>query len=213
MLLYDHPRSGNCHKVRLLLSMLGLPYEARFVDVPNGGHRQAWFGAINPLEQIPVLEDGDVRVQDSQAILVYLAKRYGPCWLPGEPVAAARVMEWLSFAAKEIALSLQVARLHHILDEETDIVAATAASHRVLRLMNAHLATRAFLAGDRASIADLACFPYVALSHEARIDHGDYPAVAAWVQRIVDMDGYVAMEGLPPARRQTDDGTTREMSQ
>ena len=71
--LYDHPRSGNCHKVRLLLSVLGLAYEAVFVDVLAHVNHQPWFDRINPIQQIPVLVDDGFTIQDSQAILVYLA--------------------------------------------------------------------------------------------------------------------------------------------
>lgn len=197
MILYDHPRSGNCHKVRLMLSICGLPYAVRFVDVPAGVNREGWFTEINPLQQIPVLVDGNETIQDSQAILVYLARHYNPAWFPDSPVAAARVMEWLSFAAKEIAVSLQVARLYYILGEAADIEAVTAASLRVLDILEQRLQKSAFLAGDQPTIADLACFPYVALSREAMIDLSGHPSVARWVERIVSMPGYIPMPGLP----------------
>lgn len=197
--LYDHPRSGNCHKVRLLLSMLGLGYESRFVDVLNDVHHEAWFVELNPLQQIPVLIDGDYRVQDSQAILVYLARRYGLAWFSEEARELGRIVEWLSFAANEIANSLQLARLHYLIGEEVDIGRADAAGRRVLRLLGARLASRPWLAADRPTVADLACFPYVGLAREGRLPLDDHPHVLAWIERIVRLDGYVSMGGLPPA--------------
>src|SRR3546814_7964910 len=83
--LYDHPKSGNCHKVRLLLSILGLPCKNVFVDVPGGANREPSFTRINPLRQIPVLIDEDYIVQDSQAILLYLGHRGGSPWVGQDP--------------------------------------------------------------------------------------------------------------------------------
>jgi glutathione S-transferase len=197
--LYDHPRSGNCHKVRLLLSMLGLPHESRFVEVLEGVHNEPWFVELNPLRQIPVLSDGGFRVQDSQAILVYLARRYGPDWLPNDPEGLARTMEWLSFAANEIGNSLQPARLFFIVGEHTDIALAQAKGRRALGHLDARLAGRDWLAAERATVADLACFPYVGLCREGRLPLDEFRHVGAWIERIRQLPGYIAMEGLPDA--------------
>jgi glutathione S-transferase len=197
--LYDHPRSGNCHKVRLLLSMLRLPYESRFVEVLKGVHNEPWFVELNPLKQIPVLTDGPIRVQDSQAILVYLARRYGPEWLPDDAEGLARAMEWLSFAANEIGNSLQPARLFFIVGEHTDIALAQARGMRALGHLDARLADRDWLAAERATVADLACFPYVGLSGEGRLPLDEFRHVGAWIERIRQLPGYVAMAGLPEA--------------
>lgn len=200
MILYDHPRSGNCHKVRLLLSILRLPYESRFVQVLEGVHNEPWFVELNPLRQVPVLTDGDFRVQDSQAILTYLARRYGPHWISDDAQEFARIVEWLSFAANEIGNSLQPARLFHIVGEHTDIELATRKGLRALGLLDARLSARSWLAADRPTIADLACFPYVGLSREGKLPLDDYRHVTAWIERIRGLDGYVGMEGLPAPR-------------
>jgi glutathione S-transferase len=75
--LYDAPPSGNCHKVRLLLSLLALPYQTQPVDLRGGEQRRPDSLQRNPFGQVPVLDDDGLIVRDSQAILVYLAKRYG----------------------------------------------------------------------------------------------------------------------------------------
>ena len=201
--LYDHPRSGNCHKVRLLLSMLGLPYESRFVEVLKGVHHEQWFIELNPLQQIPVLQDGNFRVQDSQAILVYLALRYGPTWGSTDPQELGRITEWLSFAANEIGNSLQLARLHYLIGETCDIAAADRKGRRVLRLLDQRLAGRDWLAAERPTVADLACFPYVGLSREGRLPLEDYGNILAWIDRIVALPGYVGMDGLPRPESET----------
>src|SRR5271169_431085 len=111
MILHGTELSGHAHRVELLLRMLGLPY--RFVAAPATVRATPEFHQMNPLRQIPVLQDGDLTLADSNAILVYLAKRYAPgsLWLPEEPVAAADVQRWLSIAAGEVRYGPATARM------------------------------------------------------------------------------------------------------
>lgn len=177
--------------------MLRLPYESRFVQVLEGVHNEPWFVELNPLRQIPVLTDDAFRVQDSQAILVYLARRYGPHWISDDAYELAHITEWLSFAANEIGNSLQPARLYYIVGEHTDIERAQAKGRRALGLLDDRLSIREWLGAERPSIADLACFPYVGLSREGQLPLDDYAHVLAWIERIRRLEGYVSMEGLP----------------
>jgi glutathione S-transferase len=195
--LYDHPRSGNCHKVRLLLSMLALPCQSVFVDVLAGLNHGTWFDQINPKQQIPVLVDDGFVIQDSQAILVYLARAYDSQWFPDSPREAGQIVEWLSFAAKEVANGLQASRLFYIADEGIDIKSAQLEGARALATLDRHLVKRRWLCLDRPTIADLACFPYVGLAREGRLPLDAHPQVMAWIKRLVDLPGYVSMEGLP----------------
>jgi glutathione S-transferase len=199
--LYDHPLSGNGHKVRLLMSMLGLEHEHIFTDVPAGKvqHEPA-FVALNPLRQIPVLLDGDVVLWDSQAILVYLARAYGPQWLPEDAPSLGRVMQWLSFAANEIGNSLQPARVYYLLGEHIDIDTAQRKGRRVLAVLDAELATRDWLSHDRPTIADLACFPYVGLCREGKLPLDEHPHILGWIDRIRSLPGYIPMRGLQDPR-------------
>jgi glutathione S-transferase len=199
--LYDHPRSGNCHKVRLLLSMLGLSYQSVFVDVLADVNHQSWFDQINPIQQIPVLVDDGFTIQDSQAILVYLAKRYDGRWFSDDPREAGQIVEWLSFAAKEVANGLQASRLFYIADESIDIEAAHSEGRRVLTILDQRLTDRRWLCLDRPTIADVACFPYVGLAREGKLPLDEHKEVMAWIERIVGLDGYVPMDGLPSPRR------------
>lgn len=196
--LYDHPLSGNCHKVRLFLSMLDQTYESVLIDVLKGVNREERFSRVNPLQQIPVLAADDYVVQDSQAILTYLAWRYRPIWAGADAFEAGAIAQWLSFAANEIGNSLQPARVYHLLGEEVDIEAAQRKGLRVLQLLDRRLTQQDWLACDRPTIADLACFPYAALCREGRLPLDDYPHVLAWIGRIVALEGYVSMPGLPP---------------
>src|SRR5262249_24554505 len=98
--LHRRPLSGHCHRVELMLDVLGLPYQKGDIDLASGEHKKAPFLALNAFGQVPVIEDDGFILSDSTAILVYLAKKYGGGqWLPSDPQGAARVQRWLSQAS------------------------------------------------------------------------------------------------------------------
>lgn len=125
MKLYDLDVSGNCYKVRLLCSLLGVPVELIPVDFMGGAHKRSPVIDLNPFGQVPVLEDGDVILRDSQAILVYVARKWGgETWLPTAAASMAQVMQWLMVAENEIARGPGDARLHDKFKMNIDIAAA-----------------------------------------------------------------------------------------
>ncbi len=182
--LHGTALSGHTHRVELLLLMLGVPY--RFVDSPAQVRRTPEFRALNPLGEIPVLQDGDLILADSNAILVYLAKRYGAntLWLPEDPIGAARAQRWLSIAAGEVKYGPATARLVTLWGGPGDLVRAREIAEHLLRFMDGHLGGRSYLAEDHPTIADLACYSYVAHAPEGRIALEPYPAVLAWIARL-----------------------------
>ena len=113
--LYDSRLSLNCYKVRLLLSLLGVPYTRQPVDIRKGEHRTPDLLVRNPFGQIPVLDTGSVALRDSQAILVWLARRHGDAqWMPTQPEDEALVNAWLSTSAYELRLGPYEARLRKL---------------------------------------------------------------------------------------------------
>jgi len=197
MKLYDVELSGNCYKVRLFLSLLGQRYEVVPVDFLGGVHKKAPLIEMNPFGEIPILVDGDLTLRDSQAILVYLARKSGSeAWLPTEAAAMAQVVEWLMVAENEVARGPNDARLHAKFGYKLDHASALAKSERILGILEARLKGREWLALDRPTIADIACFPYVALGHEGRVPIGDRPGVLAWTQRIKALPGFVGMPAI-----------------
>jgi glutathione S-transferase len=195
--LHDFVLSGNCHKVRLLLSMLKLDCELIPVNLAAGEHKTEQFLQLNPCGQVPVLVDGNVTLRDSQAILVYLARRYGgENWLPQDPESIAKIVQWLSFAANEIANSLAAARRYFLFKGQLDIDSTQQKAHQVLQILDRHLSDRQWLECDRPTIADLACFPYVGLAADGKVALANYPHVIAWCDRIKQLPGYVSMPGL-----------------
>jgi|SRR6185437_3502989 len=195
--LYGTERSGHAHRVVLMLRMLEIEY--RFVSTPVEARRSADFLRRNPLGQIPVLEDGATVICDSNAILVYLAKRYAPGsqWLPEEPLAAARVQRWLSIAAGEIKFGPALARLIVQWSDPSDHAWALQNAGRLFRFMDGHLTERAYLAAEHATIADLACYSYSAHAPEGGISLQPYPALRGWLSRIEQLPRFVPMAGPP----------------
>ena len=189
--------SGHTHRVLNLLGLLGLPH--RLVDSPAPARRTPEFLALNPLGQIPVLLDGDVVLADSNAILVYLARRYAPGspWLPDEPVAAARVQRWLSIAAGEMKFGPAAARFITVWRGPGDLAETHALAARLFRFMEDQLATRAFLAADHLTLADVSGYPYTARAPEGRISLEPYPHIRAWLARLEAVPGWTAMPVAP----------------
>ena len=167
MKLYDLDVSGNCYKVRLLLSLLEVEYELVSVDFINGQHKSSEFLQLNLWGQIPILEKGSLVLRDSQAILVYLAREYGgEAWLPSDPQGMAEVTQWLSTAANEIARGPNDARLNQKFGIDIDLQIARQKAELILSIIEQHLTQHKWLALQRPTIADIACFPYIALAPE-----------------------------------------------
>ncbi|MCJ2020353.1 glutathione S-transferase [Methylobacterium sp. E-065] len=192
--LYGLRLSGHSHRAELFLSLLELPF--RFVEAASAAQREAAaFRRLNPLGQIPVLTDGDTVIADSNAILVYLAVRYAPDsgWMPGDPLGAAQVQRWLSIAAGEVRYGPALARLMVVFGAQADRATVHAAAARILTFMDGHLANRPYLATDRATLADIACYSYVAHAPEGGVSLAPYPAVRAWLARVEALPGFVPM--------------------
>lgn len=195
--LHEYALSGNCHKVRLLLSILNLPYESIAVILAAGRHRTPPYLALNPFGEVPTLVDGETVIRDSQAILVYLASRYGgDRWWPNDPPHVAGIAGWLSTAANEIAAGPNSLRLHHMWGRPVDVSRAEAIAARTLGAIDETLSRSRWLVGDRASIADLAVYPGLALSPEGRVDIARYTNIVRWFGDIRKIDGYVGMPGM-----------------
>lgn len=183
LVLHGLPLSGHCHRVALFMSLLRLPYRYEPVDLAAGAHRQPEFLTLNPFGQVPVLQDGDVVIADSNAILVYLAGRYGRDedidWLPADPVGAAAVQRWFSAAAGLLAFGPARARLKHVFGAPVDLAAARELADRLLPVMEAELARRPYLTAETPTLADIALYSYTAHAPEGGISLQPYPHIRA----------------------------------
>jgi glutathione S-transferase len=192
--LYHFPLSGHAHRVQLMLSLLELPTEIVFVDLAKGAHKQPEFLAINSFGQVPVLDDNGVVLADSNAILVYLASKYGHGrWLPTDPVGAARVQRWLSVAAGPLHAGPATARLITVFGASHNAEDVIARSHTLLNVIDQELSNSTYLAGDVPTIADIAGYTYIAHAPEGNVSLQDYVNVRAWLARIEALPGFVGM--------------------
>lgn len=196
--LYDFELSGSCYKVRLFMNMLGLEYQAQNVDFVNKEHKTEKYTALNPFGEIPIFEDGELRLRDAQAILIYLAKQYDSSkqWFPDDAASMGKIAQWLSTGGGEI-MNAAAARLVKILDYPLDLDKLQAGAHRVFKIMDEHLATRQWLELERPTIADIACFPYTAMAGEGGIDLAVYPNVLNWIERVKRLPRFIPMPGIP----------------
>ncbi len=195
MLLYDSPESGNCFKVRLLLSQLGIPYERRRIDTTQRTWREDVLGGKNPALRVPVLELDDSRhLAESNAILWYLGE--GTPFVPTGRFDRAQVLQWMFFEQYDHEPYVAVVRhraLHGALDAFADTDERRQRGCAALDAMEAHLSERAYLVADGYTLADISLYAYTHVAGDGGFDLGRYPAIQAWLARVAAQPGYVAI--------------------
>lgn len=198
MKLYFHPLSGHAHRARLFLSLLGQPFELIEVDLAKGEHKQPEFLKLNGFGQVPVLVDGETVIADSNAILVYVARKFGKTdWLPEDAVGGAKVQRWLSVAAGQLAFGPAAARLITVFGAKFNADEVIARAHALYNVLDGELAARKWLAADHITVADVAIYSYTARAPEGNIDLSAYPNVRAWLERIEKLPGFVDFVKTP----------------
>jgi glutathione S-transferase len=195
MLLYDSAVSGNCYKVRLLLTKLGIPFERRELSVFDRSDRPDLLGVLNPALRVPtlVLDDGR-SLGESNAILWYFGD--GTEYVPTDRYARAQVMQWQFFEQYDHEPNLAVARFWALADitpAAADAEARRKGGERALSAMERHLAEREYLVGDRFSIADIALYAYTHVAPEGGFPLQPYPAIREWLARVSSQSGHIAI--------------------
>lgn len=191
--IHSFPLSGHAHRVRLFAGLIGIAHEVIDVDLAHGEHKQPPFLALNPAGQVPVIEDGDIVISDSNAILVYLARKYAPTYMPSDPVGEAEVQKFLTLAAGELAFGPAAARLINLFNAPLDADFCKSVAERVLGKLEAHLEGRTFLVDDQPTIADVAIYSYTAHAPEGGISLEPYPNVRGLLATVEALDGFVAL--------------------
>ncbi len=193
--LHRFTLSGHSHRAELFLSLLDLPVEPLDVDLLGGQQKTPAYLAMNPFGQVPVIQDGEVTVADSNAILVYLARRYGAAhWLPDDPAVAAQVQRWLSVAAGQVAYGPCAARLITVFKMNFNADEVIARAHALFAILEQELAGRPWLVpGEAPTIADVANYTYIAHAPEGNVSLQPYPAIRAWLARIEALPGFFPM--------------------
>ena len=202
--LYNYVLSGNCYKVRLLAALLGVNYETVAVDFhPGKEHQQEKFLSLNPAATLPVLVFDETVLTETQAMLVWLAETHdasGLWWPTKNPHEIVSVLQWLGFSSR-LSATVGELRLHSMLNKVIDVDSARSGAIKVLRELESHLTEQRllgmqWLTGDHPTVADIACFPYAALSPDAGIEHDDYPAIRSWMHALRSLDRFLTMPGI-----------------
>ncbi|HEX6666401.1 MAG TPA: glutathione S-transferase family protein [Solirubrobacterales bacterium] len=195
VLLYDNPVSGNCYKVRLILTLLGIEFERRELSVVDRSDRVATLGGLNPALTVPtvVLDDGRP-LAESNAILWHFAD--GTPYLPDDPYERSQILQWMFFEQYKHEPAIAVARFwasiaDSDLPPEVDIEALRTAGRSALRAMERHLSASEFFVGERFTIADIALYAYTHVAPEGGFDLEPYPAVRAWLDRVAAQPGLI----------------------
>lgn len=199
MKLYHFPLSGHAHRARLFLSLIDARVDVVDLDLAGGEHKQPEYLELNRFGQVPVLVDGETVIADSNAILVYAAKKFGRTdWLPESPAEAAAVQRWLSVAAGQIAFGPAAARLITVFGAGFDAEEVIGRAHTVLAVIDAELEGRDWIASvSQPSIADIALYSYIARAPEGNVDLSGYPEVESWLARIEALPGFVPFQQTP----------------
>ncbi|RWE32378.1 MAG: glutathione S-transferase family protein [Mesorhizobium sp.] len=190
--LHDYLPSQNGWKIRVLLGLLKIPYNTRIVSIFEGESHADAFLALNPAGAVPVLqlEDGSA-IAESNAILTYLSE--GTPLLPADRYRRAKVMQWLFFEqynVEPVIGSLRFWTLTGRLERNQAMVAGKReAGARTLAALNRSLGETPFLAGADFSIADIAVYAYSHRAGDCGFSLADYPAFAAWADRVADAIG------------------------
>ncbi|WP_144138606.1 glutathione S-transferase family protein [Paraburkholderia sp. BCC1884] len=192
--LFTTSLSGHGHRVKLFLTLLDLPFEVVELNMQAGDNRKPDYLALNPFGQVPTIQDGEITLTDSNAILVYLAKRYGDAsWLPEDPLGAAAVQRWLSLAAGQIAYGPCAARLVTAFGAPLNHETAKSIAVKLFGLIEQELADKPFAAGQHVTIADVAAHTYIAHAPEGGVSLDPYPNIRAWLRRVEALPRFVAM--------------------
>ena len=195
--VYGDYISGNCYKVKLILNLLGLPYQWIPVDILKGETQSPEFLEKNPNGKIPVLElDDGTTLWESNAILNFLAE--GSDLLPSEPRLRTQVLQWQFFEQYSHEPYVAVARfiqLYQGMPEERleEYKVCHARGHKALKVMEKQLQRTPYLVGEQYSIADIALYAYTHVAHEGGFDLSGYPAILAWLDRVASHPRHVGM--------------------
>ena len=194
MKIYGDLYSGNCYKLKLICALLGIEHEWIPVDIMRGETREDHFLALNPVGQIPicVTDDGQT-LTESNAILYYLSQ--GSDLWPTDRLAQTRVLEWQFFEQYSHEPFIAVVRFWHFsgqLEQNRSLVPEKMErGYQALQVMEAHLSSQPYFAGDEYSIADIALYAYTHVATEGSFELDRFAAVNRWLERVRQQDGHV----------------------
>jgi len=193
--LYRFTLSGHSHRAELFTSLLNLDVNMVDVALQNGAQKHAEFLEMNIFGQVPVLKNNDDVINDSNAILVYLAQKFDAnrTWYPEDVTVQTQIQRWLSVAAGLVASGPAAARLVTVFGAQLDHKNAINIAHTLFKTMDAYLQNREYLVGIQPTIADIANFSYIAHAPEGGVSLEQYPNILRWLSNIRKLDGFIEM--------------------
>jgi glutathione S-transferase len=201
LILHEDRTSGNCYKIRLTAAHVGIELERRNYDVLKGETRSPEFlRDINANGRIPVLQDDDRFLTESNAICFFLAN--GSELIPDGHYDQADMLRWMFWEqyshepnVATLRFWLRSVGLDALADpQRMQISGKREGGLAALDLMDKHLSTRKWFVADKFSLADICLFAYTHVADEANFDLEAYPAIVRWMERIMTMDGHVGLD-------------------
>ncbi len=194
--LYDYDLSGNAYKVRLLLSILGVDYVKHNINLLKTEQKSTKYLKLNPFGQVPAFVDGETRLRNSLAILIYVAGAFDPgrSWWPADPDSQALIAQWLATAGQELT-SVSAARRAKIAADAVELPKLQDRANAVLKIIDAHLLGREWLELNHPTIGDIAVFAPAARAEEGGVSLAPYPNLRAWIERVRGLPGFIPFPG------------------
>ena len=201
LILHEDARSGNCYKIRLTAAHVGIDLERRNYDIMKGETRTPeYLRDVNANGRIPVLQDGDRFLPESNAICFFLAN--GSKLIPDGHFDQADMLRWMfweQYSHEPNIATLRFWRCNVGIDALTDaqrmqMTGKREAGLAALDLMDKHLAERKWFVADRFSLADICLFAYTHVADEADFDLEAYPDIIRWMERIMLMPEHIGLE-------------------
>ncbi|MEG4291971.1 glutathione S-transferase family protein [Microcoleus sp. C2C3] len=197
--LYEYSPSGNCYKVRLLLTQLNIPFDRTEINILEGKTRTPEFLVKNPNGRIPVLEIAPGKfLFESNAIMFYLSEETE--FFPTDKFERAQVMQWLFFEQYSHEPFIATSRFWYLIGKAQEYQEALqqkqAPGYAALGVMEQHLAENEFFVGDRYTIADIGLFAYTHVADEGGFDLTRFPAIQTWIGRVKNQPRYISITQL-----------------
>ena len=201
LILHEYAASGNCYKIRLTAALLGISIERRAYDIMKSETRTPEFLAdVNGNGRIPVLQDGDRFLPESNAACFYLAD--GSPLIPEDRFARADMLRWMFWEQYNHEPNIATLRFwfgwvgeaNLSETQRLQLPAKRAAGEAALALMDEHLAAGPYFVGESITLADIALYAYTHVAEGGGFRLGDFPNVVAWLDRVAAQPGYVPIE-------------------
>lgn len=191
--------SPNSRKVEATAIHLGLPLEVFQVDLTKGEHMSPEFTALNPNNMIPLLEDGDFKLWESNAILIYLSNKKPEAGLfPADPVKQVEVLRWLFWQSSHWAPACGALMWEHmwkamVTGQPADdklVAEAEGKFKRFGKVLNDHMADREWLVGESVTLADFAVGAFMTYADGAKFPYQDMEHVKNWLGRLEKLEAW-----------------------